>query len=54
METVLADDYQSIVEATKKVSTDLAGSVKSFDDEEKKKVVDDGSWFNKHRDAIKR
>jgi hypothetical protein len=51
---VLSDDYQSVVDATKQASMDLMASIKGFDDEEKKRVVDEGSWFNKHRDAIKR
>jgi hypothetical protein len=54
MENVLADDYQSVIDATKQASIDLLASIKGFDDEEKKRVVDEGSWFNKQRDAIKR
>jgi hypothetical protein len=54
MEVSLLDDYVSIAEATGTIGHELLDLINMFDEKEKKEVLDDGSWFNKHREAITR
>ncbi len=54
MEDSLGNDYESIVTATKKSSIDVQNDIKRFNDSEKQSVIEEGSWFNKHRDTIER
>eukprot|EP00981_Chlorochromonas_danica_P005459 scaffold1091_cov164-Ochromonas_danica.AAC.82 len=54
MEESLSNDYDSILTATQKMAQELLQSVADFDVSEKQALQEDGSWFNKHREAIAR
>ncbi len=54
MEESLGNDYESIVTATKKSSIDVQNDIKRFNESEKQSFIEEGSWFNKHRDTIER
>ena len=54
MEAALADDYDSITAATKTMSLELNEGLQKFDAREKLLTEEEGSWFNKHRDTVKR
>lgn len=54
MEVSLAGDYDSITEATKTMALELQQGILAFDSNEKKSIVEEGSWFNRHRETIER
>jgi hypothetical protein len=54
MEASLRQDYESILEASRSMALDLQSGIEEFDTTEKRSVVEDGSWFNKHRDTLER
>ena len=54
MELSLANDYDSILDATKSMVIELQHGIKSFDAAEKNTLQQDGSWYNKHRETVER
>ena len=55
MEASLANDYDSISEATRKIAKDLQEDILTYDAKEKVAVhPKSGSLFSKHRDTISR
>lgn len=54
MECALGDDYDSISTATKTMSLQLNQDLQKFDAKEKLDTEENGSWYNKHRDTVKR
>lgn len=54
MEISLSNDYDSITMATKSMAEELQNGIKDFDDIEKMALIQDGSWYNKHRETLER
>lgn len=52
MEDSLNRDYDSVLEATHNMNRELVKSVTDFDQVQKNALTVEGSWFNKHREAL--
>lgn len=54
MEMSLSDDFDSINIATGDMGVEMMDGVVRFDELEKQTTFTEGSWFNKHREAVER
>ena len=54
MELTLAQDYDSVIDATRTQAVHMQKTTLEFDDKEKRLLDEDGSWYNTHRETLEK